>query len=88
VFVAIVYPLVPRLRASPWTSAFLDGANAAAIGLMAAVAWQLGASSLVDALTVGLALIAALLLIRFKVNSAWLVVGGGLAGLSSRLLVH
>jgi chromate transporter len=88
VFVAIVYPLVPRLRASPWTSAFLDGANAAAIGLMAAVAWQLGASSIVDALTAGLALVAAILLIRFRVNSAWLVVGGGLVGLSTRLLVH
>jgi chromate transporter len=88
VFVAIVYPLVPRLRASPWTSAFLDGANAAAIGLMAAVAWQLGTSSIVDALTSALALVAAVLLIRFKVNSAWLVAGGGLVGLASRLLVR
>jgi chromate transporter len=87
-FVAVVYPLVPRLRASRWTSAFLDGANAAAIGLMAAVAWQLGTSSVVDGLTAGLALVAALLLIRFKVNSAWLVAGGGLVGFSSRLLVH
>jgi chromate transporter len=87
-FVAIVYPLVPRLRASRWTSAFLDGANAAAIGLMAAVAWQLGTSSIVDPLTAGLALVAAVSLIRFKVNSAWLVAGGGLVGLGSRMLVR
>jgi chromate transporter len=81
VFVAIVYPLVPRLRASPWTAAFLDGANAAAVGLMAAVAWQLGTTSIVDGLTVAVGLAAAVMLIRFRVNSAWLVLGGGLIGL-------
>jgi chromate transporter len=80
-FVAIVYPLVPRLRASPWASAFLDGANAAAVGLMAAVAWQLGTTSITDLFTVALALASAFLLIRFKVNSAWLVLGGGSLGL-------
>ena len=86
VFVAIVYPLVPRLRASPWTAAFLDGANAAALGLMAAVAWQLGGASLVDPLTVGLAMAAAVLLIRYRANSAWLILGGALAGIASKLL--
>jgi chromate transporter len=83
VFVALVYPLVPRLRASPWTSAFLDGANAAAVGLMAGVAWQLGQTSIVDVPTAVLALVAAALLIRWRVNSAWLVLGGGLAGLAA-----
>jgi len=86
VFVAIVYPFVPRLRRSPWTSAFLDGANAAAIGLMTAVSWQLAISSIIDPLTFGLALGAAFLLIRFRVNSAWLVVGGGLVGLVATAL--
>ncbi|HEY3061446.1 MAG TPA: chromate efflux transporter [Chloroflexota bacterium] len=79
-FVALVYPLVRRLRESPWTSAFLDGANAAAVGLMAAVAWQLGTTSIVDPLTAALAAASAALLIRWRVNSAWLVVGGGVAG--------
>jgi chromate transporter len=83
VFVAIVYPLVPRLRASPWTSAFLDGANAAAVGLMAAVTWQLAQASIVDVLTAALALAAAVLLIRFRLNSAWLVLGGGVVGLAA-----
>ena len=85
VFVAAVYPLVPRLRASPWTAAFLDGANAAALGLMAAVAWQLGVTSLVDAVTLVLAVVAAVLLIRYRVNSAWLVLGGAAAGLLAKL---
>ena len=81
VFVALVFPLVPRLRASPWTSAFLDGANAAAIGLMAAVVWQLATSSIVDPLTIVLLLAAAVLLIRYRLNSAWLVLAGGATGL-------
>lgn len=85
VFVAIVFPFVPRLRASTWTSAFLDGANAAAVGLMGSVAWQLGTSSIVDPLTAGLAVAAAVLLIRFRVNSAWLVLGGSLVGLAARM---
>src|SRR5207237_9932520 len=80
-FGAEVYPLVPSLRASAGTAAFLDRANAAAVGLMAAVAWQLGTTSIVDGFTSGLGLTAAVLLIRFRVNSAWLVLGGGLTGL-------
>jgi chromate transporter len=88
VFVAVVYPLVPRLRASPWTAAFLDGANAAAVGLMAAVAWQLGTTSIVDGLTAALGLLATLLLIRFRVNSAWLVLGGALIGLAATAVGH
>jgi len=85
VFVAIVYPLVPRLRASPWTAAALDGANAAALGLMAAVAWQLAVTSIVDPLTGILAVAAAVLLIRCQVNSAWLVLGGAAAGFAAKL---
>jgi chromate transporter len=88
VFVAVVYPLLPRLRGSPWTRAFLDGTNAAAVGLMAAVAWQLGTASIVDVLTVVLFVATVLLLIRVKVNSAWLVLGGGLTGLASVAIPH
>ncbi len=85
ILAAVIYPLVPRLRESPWMAAFLDGANASALGLMTAVAWQLGTSSIIDPLTATLALVAAVLLIRFQVNSAWLVLGGAAVGLVARL---
>jgi chromate transporter len=85
IFVAAVNPLVPRLRRSSWMAALLDGVNAAAVGLMAAVTWELGRAAIVDALTALLALIAAVLLLRWKVNSTWLVLGGGLIGLAYRL---
>lgn len=81
IFVAISNPIIPRLRRSPWAGAFLDGVNAASLGLMAAVTWQLGYASLVDPLTVALALIAATLLFWFKVNSTWLIFGGAITGL-------
>ena len=60
--------------------------NAAAIGLMVGVTWDLGRSSLVDVLTIALALAAAVLLIRFRVNSALLVAGGGTIGVVAHLL--
>lgn len=86
VFVALSYPLIPRFRGSPWTAAFLDGVNVTALGLMAAVTWELGHAAIVDGLTAALALAAAVLLIRFGVNSAWLVLGGGAVGLAVRFL--
>jgi chromate transporter len=80
VFVAIVYPIVPRLRGSAWMSAFLDGANVAAIGLMLAVTWQLGRSAVVDWPSAGLALVATILLLRWRINSVWLIAGAGVIG--------
>jgi chromate transporter len=80
VFVALSSPLVPLLRRSPWAGGFLAGASAASVALMAGVAWQLGRAAVVDWLTAGLAAAAALLLATTRLNSAWLVAGGALAG--------
>lgn len=84
VFVALTNPLIPRMRQSPWLAALLDGVVAASLGLMAAVTVELGRRALVDAPTVLVALVAAVLLIRFRVNSTWLIIGGALAGLVAR----
>ncbi|MCY1036664.1 chromate efflux transporter [Corallococcus sp. BB11-1] len=80
IFVALSGPLVPRLRASPGAAAFLDGVNVASLALMAVVTAQLGRAALVDVPTVALGLIAAALLLRFRLNSTWLVLGGASAG--------
>ncbi|HZW03536.1 MAG TPA: chromate transporter, partial [Anaerolineaceae bacterium] len=80
VFVAVSNPLIPRLRASPWAGALLDGVNAAALGLMAAVTVQLASDAVIDLPTAALALAAAALLLRFKLNATWLVLGGAVAG--------
>jgi chromate transporter len=86
IFVAISNPLIPRMRKSAWVSGLLDGVNVASLGLMAAVTWQLGRASLTDPLTILVALGSFVLLIWLKINSTWLVIGGGVIGVLSALL--
>lgn len=81
VFVGLSGPLVPRIRQSPTAGAFLDGVNAASLALMAFVTLQLARAALVDWVTVVVALVSALLLFRWRVNSAWLILGGAALGL-------
>jgi chromate transporter len=83
VFVALSGPLVPRLRRSPTARAALDGVNVASLALMAVVAAQLAGAALVDPLTMALAAASAILLVRYRVNSTWLVLGGAAIGLAS-----
>ena len=86
IFVAISGPLVPRMRRSPSIGAFLDGVVIASLGLMAVVTWQLLRTALVDWITLLLAVVSALLLFRYKTNSARLVLGGAVVGLTFTLL--
>jgi chromate transporter len=80
VFVAISNPLIPKIRNSTWASSLLDGVNASALGLMAAVTFQLGASSLTDFYTILIASISLVLLLHYKISSTWLITGGAIAG--------
>jgi chromate transporter len=81
IFVAVSAPIVPRLRRSALVGGFLDGVNVASLALMAVVAWLLGRSAIVSYWNAAVAAVSAVLLIRFRVNSVWLVVGGGMIGL-------
>jgi chromate transporter len=85
-YVAISAPLLPRLRKSPWASAFLEGATLASLGLMAGVMLQLGAAAFVDPLTVLAGALALLLLFRFRLNTTWLIAGGMIVGLAHTFL--
>lgn len=80
VFIAIIGPLVPRMRKSAILGAFLDGVNVGALALMLVVTWLLGKAALVDVTTIALAILSAILLIRFKINSTWLIFAGALIG--------
>lgn len=84
VFVAVSGPLVPRLRRSVSAGAFLDGVNVASLALMAVVSWRLGRAALVDALTIALAVASLVALVRLRINSAWLILGGGTLGWALR----
>jgi chromate transporter len=84
--VALSGPLVPRIRKSPLAGAVLDGVNVAALALMAVVTWPLARSSVTDWLTLAIMAVSLVLLLRFRVNSMWLVLGGALLGVGKVVL--
>nr|ASR75196.1 hypothetical protein [Nostoc sp. KVJ2] len=93
VFVAALNPLIPRLRASSWTRAFLDAVNVSAVALMVVTTLQLGAATLtlaqapfVDFLGCAIAIVSAILAIHFRINAAWLVFGSAFIGWGALLL--
>ena len=79
-FVALLQPLVRRMRRSAWAGDLLDGVNIGAVGLMAGVTWQLGRQAIVDLPTALLAFAAMVILFRFSINSGWLVLAGAALG--------
>jgi chromate transporter len=81
VFVAGIHRILPFLRRAAWFNILLEGVNAASLGLMAGVTLQLGRAAVTDWLTGLIGVIAAILLLRYKINSTWLILGGGVAGL-------
>ncbi len=79
-FVALSGPIIPRIRSSPASSAFLDGVIVASLALMASVTYTLGTAAIIDFTTVILTVVSLILLIKFRVNSAWLVLLGAAIG--------
>jgi len=86
VFVAALMPALARVRRGVWGASFLDGVNAAAIALMTGVTIQLARSSYRDWLTVLSGVAAITLLLHWRVNPVWLVLGGAAVGLLHALL--
>ena len=82
IFVALSSPLIPKIRGSVTFSSLLDAINAVSLGLMAGVLGQLALSSLVDIFTIVIGVVSAILLMRYRVNSTWLIFGGAAIGLA------
>jgi chromate transporter len=85
-FVALSGPFVPRLRRSPVAGAVLDGVVVASLALMATVTIQLAQAALRDTLSIGLAVASVILLLKYRINATWLVLGGAATGVISSLL--
>jgi chromate transporter len=83
--VAMSGPLIPKLRRSPMAGAILDGVVVGSLALMAVVAWQLGRAAIVDCLTALIFVASAVALLRFRLNSAWLIGGAALIGLMAKV---
>ena len=80
VLVAVSGPFLPRLRRSPVVAAALDGVVAGSLALMAVVTWQLGKASIVDRATLVIFGVSLIALLRFRVNSAWVVAAAAVVG--------
>lgn len=85
-FVAVSVKLLDRLRASRRARAFLDGVNAAAVGLIAVVAAGLLATVRGDLPSLAIAAVALAILFQGRIGAAWLILGGALIGLVRLLL--
>jgi chromate transporter len=80
ILVLVVSPFVPKLRGSPVMKGFLDGVNAASLGLMLAVCVTLGCSTLNNVKSWMIFATAALIQLRWSVDPAWIVGGAAVAG--------
>ena len=80
-YVALLAPILFSLRQSAWMAAFLDSVNVCAVALMAGVTFRLGVAALRTWPSWVIAATALGVLLRWKVNPAWVVLGGGLVGL-------
>lgn len=80
-YVALLAPVLFRLRQSPWMAAFLDSVNVCAVALMSGVTFRLAVDALRGWQAWGIALVSLVVLLRWKVSPAWVVLGGGAAGL-------
>jgi chromate transporter len=85
-YVAATANVLPKMRKSPNAGAFLDGVNAAAVALMALVGIQFAREVVMTRLALLIGAVAAVLVFRYRVNSAWVVLGGAVAGLLAKLL--
>jgi chromate transporter len=88
VFVAIIFPLIPKLKQSRAARTFLNGINASTLGLMAAVTWQLGRGAILDGFTLYESIAAFLILRRYQINAAWLILAGVVVGFAVKSAMH
>ena len=80
-YVALLAPVLFRLRQSEWMAAFLDSINVCAVALMGGVTFRLAADALRGWPLWVIALVSLAVLLRWKVSPAWVVLCGGIVGL-------
>ena len=87
VFVALLNPLVKKMRNSKSFSAFLDAVNVASVAIIISVCFSMGKETITDWRTIAIAVCSILLLFGFKkINSAFIVLGGSVMGYLLTLL--
>ncbi|MBB4807144.1 chromate transporter [Chryseobacterium defluvii] len=81
VFVALLNPLMKKLRNSKGLSAFLDAVNVASVAIIIAVCYKMGKETITDWRTILIAIVSTIIVFNFKkINSAFVVLGGATLG--------
>lgn len=78
--VALLNPILHKLRESQKLKFLLDGINIASLALMASVLVRLFQTSITDIPTAIVALVSLVALIRFKINTTYLIIFGAVFG--------
>lgn len=81
VFVALLNPLVKKVRNSTIFAAFLDAVNVASVAVIAVICIEMGLETITDWRTITISLLSFVVVFGFrKLNSAFIVIGGSLVG--------
>jgi chromate transporter len=81
VFVALLNPLVKKMRNSTLFSAFLDAVNVASVAIILSICFVMGKDTITDWRTISIAVLSIALTFGYrKINSAFIVLGGSLLG--------
>lgn len=81
VFVALLNPIVRKMRNSKIFSVFLDAVNVASVAIIAAVCFDMGKVTITDWRTIFIAVLSIAITFGYKkINSAFIVLGGSLMG--------
>ena len=80
VYVALLNPILPRLQRNPYFTSFLDAVTASSVALIMAVTVRLSLAAIASWTSALLTLVALACIVRFNVNSVWIVLGGAVAG--------
>ncbi len=87
VFVALLNPIVKKMRNSKTISTFLDAVNVASIAIIITVCFQMGKDTITNWRTVVIAFLSICTVFGFrKVNSSLVVLGGSLIGYLLKLI--
>jgi chromate transporter len=80
-FVALLNPLIPKLRKSSVMGAFLDTVNIASIAIILSVIIEMSRETLLDWRTLSIAVISSFVTFYFKkLNTSFIILGGAVLG--------
>lgn len=80
-FVALLNPIIPRLRSSKIMSVFLDTINIAAVAIILSILVEMGRETLLDWRTILIAALSFIATFYFKkINTAFIIIGGAALG--------